>query len=1187
MKKRWKSIFPSGGNMRKMIRCMKLTLLLLTCFVLQTFAGANAQTVTIKKQNATLEEVIWELKQQTSFSFMYNDVDIASIKGITLNETKVDVEAILQKCLKNTNLEYVVLNNAIVIKLKANTLDEKKSITLKGWVYDKQKEPLPGVTIKLANTIAGTATDNKGWFSLKLPVTTGTLEFSFVGFKTAKVNFTEQTDTLRIYLEEDIQSLDETVVVAYGNTTKREMTGAVSTIKADELKGIPSSNIMNLLQGRVAGMDVSNLAGSPGGGGTVITIRGYNSFDVEQGSRSFSNPLWIVDGVPLNSFTSPVTGTNLLAEINPDMIESIQILKDASSAAIYGSRAANGVIIVTTKKGNKNQKASFSANISQTWSVLPKLPTVTIGKAERDFRFKALRNQLIAYLDTDSKAYTYPTSLKEAFQHPSSSMDWFLTAQPTGYEEALQIQDSLNPFYNNASNFFPMYYETGKITNANIQTYGGGDKFTYGIGLGYYDESGIFKGTGFNRIDLTTNINVIPVNRLNIDLRFYLSLTNRKRNTQTGESDLMIPQSEAPSVETVPGDPWTLSSLLPGKNSVVWDNVLEKLRGTKEKNRSVRGKANFKIGYDIMEGLNISTSFAADYSIHRKNYFSPSYLNSNGYSTSRGETGINLMALNETMLNYKKNFNEEHNISFLAGFSYQYDQTEYNGGYGQKSPSDKIYYVSGGFPTITEEGYGDFQKYVALQRYQSDMTEKSLISYFMRLEYNYKQKYLLSASFRGDGSSTFGKGNRWAIFPSIAGGWTFTEEKFMENLSSWLNFGKIRASWGRSGMHFDQSYLALGLLNTGGGNYFEGESILTSPSTGGLYNEKLSWEETDQYDFGLDVDFLDYRLGLTLDYYYRYTDKMLMQVPLSGNYNGYEMQWRNAGAISNEGIELLVKYEIFREQDLYWKVSVNGAKNWNQFRKSYDGQDTKKWIIGKPLNGIYTLATDGYVNQQDELPIFHNSVGVSNYLSYGYSKNTFYKPGDYKLRDTNGDGMITEDDVVYQGSALPEITGGIVSEFRWKNFDLNLSMSFQIGRHILNTIPSSSLATTFDNSMHPLLFDLKKISFWEQPGDNQADYAKLQYDQGVGMYEAAIDRNVEKVNWLKMKTLSIGYSLPQSLIHSWNIEQIRFFVSGENLFTWTNYSGLDPETVDIRDGYDWGNNYPLARKFTLGLTVKF
>lgn len=1183
MEKRWKNVFPSGGNTRKMIRCMKLTLLLLTCFVLQTFAGANAQTVTIKKQNATLEEVIWELKQQTSFTFMYNDVDIASIKGITLNETQVDVEAILQKCLKNTNLEYVVLNNAIVIKLKANTREEKKSITLRGWVYDKKKEPMPGVTVKLANTSVGTATNNKGWFSLQLPVTNGTLEFSFVGFKTQSINFTEKTDTLRITLEEDVQTLDETVVVAYGTTTRRKATGAISTVKAEELRGIPSVSIETLLQGRVAGMDVTQMSGAPGGGGTAVTIRGYNSLDVEQGRR-FSNPLWVVDGVPLNSFTSPITGTNLLSDLNPDMIESIQVLKDASSAAIYGSRAANGVIIVTTKKGKKNQDATFTVNASQTWSILPELPIVTTGRAERLLRLRSSREQFRAYIDPETNRYKYPTTLREQYDNWSQKamLDGNFDPNPYNTSNGNMFQDSLNAFYNHSTNYFPIYYVKGKVTNANIQTYGGSERMTYGIGLGYYNEEGIFRGTGFNRVDLNSSMNVTPVKRLNVDLRLNASLSNRKRGTKTGGL------GSAPSIETVPGDPYKLSSLLPGEGSVAWNSVLDAYKGTKEKNRAIRLRSNFKLGYEPIEGLNISTSLSADYSIDRRNYFQPSYLSESGYSKSIGETGINLMVLNENILSFNRTLKENHTIDFVAGLSYQYDQVEYNGGSAENSPSDKIYYAPSGMPEFKKEVYdfgggSKYEKIITFQHYQSDMQEKSLLSYFARLEYSFKERYLLSLSFRRDGSSTFGENNRWGTFPSVAAGWTFSEEPFIKEKLGWLSFGKIRASWGRSGMHFSSNYLALGVMNVGTTSY-RGNPTINPVWGDGLYNHELSWEETDQYDFGLDLDFFDYRLTFTADYYYRYTDKLLAQIALPGKHNGYEQQWRNAAAISNEGIELMVKYEIFREPDLYWKISVNGARNWNRFEKSYDGKDFGGRVIGKSLNGIYAKKTDGFINSQDEMKVFYNQQGVSYYLSANnYIKNTFYKPGDYKFVDLNGDSQVDSKDEVYIGSALPEISGGIVNEFRWKNFDLNMLLTYTIGRYTINPIVKRCLSA-FSN-YQALVVDLNKISFWEKPGDNP-DYPKFQYDQAVGLW-SPVDRDVEKVNYMKLKTLTLGYSFPKKWSKKVGMAELRVFVSGENLLTWTNYSGIDPETVDITSGEDWQQNYPLARKYTLGLTLKF
>ena len=423
----------------------------------------------------------------------------------------------------------------------------------------------------------------------------------------------------------------------------------------------------------------------------------------------------------------------------------------------------------------------------------------------------------------------------------------------------------------------------------------------------YYDESGILKGTGFNRVDMNVSLNVVPAKRLNVDMRLNGSLTNRKRGEKTEGLGY------SPSIETVPGDPMRLSTLMPGEGSEPWEAVLEKMRGTKEKNRTVRVRSSFKLGYEPVDGLNVSTSLAADYSIARRNFFQPSYLAHGGYSKSIGETGINLMVLNENLLNYRKTIKEDHNFDFVAGFSYQYDQMEYNGGHAMNSPSDKIYYAPDGLPDYgVEENHGT-QNIVPFKHYESDMQEKSLVSYFARLEYNYKKKYLFSLSFRRDGSSTFGEKHRWGTFPSVAAGWTFSEENLVKNNLEWLSFGKLRASWGRSGMHFDYPYLALGVMTNG--KPFEGNSTITSNFWDGLYNEKLSWEETDQYDFGLDLDFLDYRLGIVADYYYRYTDNLLMRVPLPKP-NSYEQQWRNAAAISNEGIELLVKYEIFRRPEL-------------------------------------------------------------------------------------------------------------------------------------------------------------------------------------------------------------------------------------------------------------------------------
>ena len=1165
-----------------------MTLLLICGFVLTLSAGVRAQDqmVTLKVEGSTFKEVIAELKRQTQLDFFYsfNEVDVNRPVSLDVKNERIDD---VLRLLLGSRFTWEYQDDIVIIKpTQADDEEEKKSVTVKGFVYDEKKQPMPGVTVQVVGTSVGTATNEKGWFFIGLPMLKGELRFSFVGYRDKGVAFTEQTanDTLRIHMEANVEELDEAVVVAYGETTRRMATGSISVVKADELQGIPATSIASLLQGRVAGLDITQMSGSPGGGGTAVVIRGYNSFDVEQGRR-FSDPLWVVDGVPLNAFDSPVTGTNLLSDINPDMIESIQVLKDASAASLYGSRAANGVIIVTTKKGAMNSKATFSANVSHTWSWVPELPTITVGKAEREARLRALANTRTAYLNDETQWWTYPTSNKEVFDQKDGSYDYFFS-HVAGMPNTLIYQDSLNTFYNNQTNFFPAYFQTGKVLNANLQAYGGGEAMSYGIGLGFYDESGVAVGTGFQRVDLNSTLNVVPVERLSVDLRMNASLITRKR----GEKSEVL--GSAPSIETVPGDPFWESSLYPGEGTEAWEATLDALRGTKEKNRSVRLRSSFKLGYEPIDGLDVTAMLAADYAIHRRNYFQPSYLDEDGFSISVGETAINLMVLNEDIVSYRRTFKEDHNLNVMAGFSYEYNQMEYNGGSAENSPSDKIYYAPWGMPDLGYVDQWGTEVAVAFQHYQSDMTEKKLISFFGRAEYNYKQKYLLTASIRWDGSSVFGKDCRWGTFPSVAAGWTFSEERLLKENVGWLSFGKLRASWGRSGKQFEAPYRALGLMVTGEFPEY-GNPTLVPDQSNGIYNNGLSWEETDQYDLGVDLDFLDYRLGVTVDYYYRYTDKLLFNSEVAGDYNYYSTQWRNAGAISNEGLEVLVKYEILRSPELYWKVSVNGARNWNRVEESIDGKDlSANFVTGKSLNNIQGFLTEGYVNNQEDVQAtFTGNEAI--YLYPDDSKYRFYTLGDRILVDVNGDGAITaDDDRVTLGSALPYVTGGLVSEFQWKNIDVNIVFSYSIGRHMVNEqrIHSLSFATDPQSNFyaHPLLLDYGNSSFWEQPGDNDATYPLLQL---MGKYQYDIgyvfDYQVEKVNYLKLRTLTVGYNLPERITERLHLAQVRVFATGENLWNWNNYSGLDPETVSIQDGLDFGENYPLARKFTLGLTVKF
>lgn len=1042
---------------------------------------------------------------------------------------------------------------------------------IKGQITDTKGTPLPGVTIRLENTSIGVASGNDGNFAISLPSPTGTLTFSFIGYRMQRAAYKSGTP-LNIRMEEEIAALDEVQVIAYGQQSKRQMTGAMSIVKADEIKDIPSSSVSNLLQGRVAGMNVVNASGAPGGGGTSVTIRGYNSLSLESGRRG-SEPLWVVDGVPMHSFTSTLTGLNTIAEIDPADIESIQVLKDAQSSSIYGSRAANGVILVTTKKGHPNQKARFKVNVSQTFSIKTFLPEQTGGNAER-IRQQALNAFATAYYDEETNTYRYPESWDEALAN-NATYGYYFGENGQGRNLSI-LQDSLNRFYNNSTNLLGYYFRPAQVTDANLQAYGGSENMTYSVGLGYYNERGALRYTGFNRLKLMTNLNIKPLAKMESNIRFYLARTGRNRASKGQDPFYGVRASDN---ETIPDVIMKASSLKP-----LDDETLKMLDKIKEENESYRLRASFDLAYEILPGLKIKTMLAADYTQQNMQLFKPSELDEYGETFSSAAIIRNLMWMNENTLSYNRTFSD-HSVSLLAGLSYQADRENSIQAMG-KGNDDQIEYIGNG-PAYNVEEYRE------LKGAESDMNEKREIGTFFRADYNYREKYLASASLRYDGSSTFGENNRWGAFPSFAVGYAFSEENFMQGLE-WLSYAKIRGSWGKSGKHFNSPYLAHGLLIRSSTTY-NGYQTIEPDWTEGLQNSKLSWEETRQWDVGLDADFLNHRIGIVFDWYRRYTDKLLSRVPIPDS--PFKYQWRNAYGIQNSGIELQIRGDIIRNDKLDWSVTFNIARNWNKLVKSNNGMDFQNpylfnniSIIGKPLNQIMAYQDNGYYMTQSQVPYTYVN-GQKQYLG---AFNQFYRPGDRVIADLDGNGVVgvnlpLQDDRKSFGSPLPVAQGGITSSLNWNGFDLNILFTYMIGRHILNAGKYASIGTTIsgkpDDMITAIYGDLSKISFWEKPGDN-SDLPANRADNGLNNFATNLGSNVERVNFLRLKTFSLGYTLPESVKKATGIN-CRVFVSGENLFTITNYSGTDPESVDLTTGIDYYNNYPLSRRLTVGLTLNF
>lgn len=437
------------------------------------------------------------------------------------------------------------------------------------------------------------------------------------------------------------------------------------------------------------------------------------------------------------------------------------------------------------------------------------------------------------------------------------------------------------------------------------------------------------------------------------------------------------------------------------------------------------------------------------------------------------------------------------------------------------------------------------------------------------------QRYLLEATIRRDGSSTFGEGNKWADFPSIAVGWAFSQESFMQRFS-WLDWGKLRFSYGSSGQIFTDEYLAHGLLKQSDLHYFNGNYGVVPY---GCISPDLKWEKTSQYDLGLDLDLFNYRLNIKFDYYYKYTDQLIQNVGLPSQVNYFVNRTENAMAVSNEGWELEILYNVFRNKEFTWRSKLNVARNWNKFEKSYNRKDFgSQFVIGRSMYQILAYKDEGFYNSDDEVPIYYNAQGLKCYLDGNWAGSVSGKVGTYKRADLDGDNLIAGGDMYPAASPVTVAHGGWINELKWKNFEMNILFNYAIGRHIVN---SKKHGSVLYGVLQPKYFDYRDIKIWTKPGDNDADYPIY------GSHIPVLDSQIENVSSLSLKQITLSYDLPSNIVKKCSLSGIRFFITGENIFYWSNYSGGNPELIDVYSGMDDGRYYPLPQKWTLGLTLNF
>lgn len=961
-----------------------------------------------------------------------------------------------------------------------------QQITVSGTVVDGNNEPLIGVNVQLKGTQSGTVTDMEGSFSISASPQ-DVLVFTYLGMATQELTVGTNR-VVRIVLSENTQDLDEFIVIGYGIQRKGDITTAVSTVGADAIADRPVIAAAQALQGKAAGVQVVQSSGKPGGD-IAVRIRGNTSL------KASNAPLYIVDGVPLES----------MATINPNDIETMSVLKDASSAAIYGSRAANGVVLITTKKGVKG-KTSVTFNSYLGFSNLSRAIEALNTKEYYD-----LMDELGFAVDRNNQNYT----------------NW--------YDET---------------------YKTGFLQNYQVSFSGATDNVNYYVSGGYQGETGIVSPADFDRISFRTNIDgkIKPWLSFNTNISF--SKTDRMNtpdNNATSKGGVILSVINTPPFLDVwdPNNPgqYQANPFEPRENPVGAASIYDK-------NTDYDFVGNLGLDFSIIEGLNFKTNFSFTLNNHQWNYFldpvKTAYgRQNNGIGQVDRTTSYNW--LNENILSYVKSFDKKHNFSALAGFTLQ----ERNWDNTWISRSD---YIRGlvstpmGLYFANQIDWGSNNK----------LAESSMVSALGRVQYDYMSKYLITVNFRADASSKFAPGHRWGYFPSVSGGWRISAEPFFEPALNVVNDLKLRAGWGITGNQSgvgDYDYLArYGLSENTETAGKPGPAYGSNPT---MYNPELTWEKTAQTNIGIDISFLQSRIIFSTEAYYKNTTDLLLLFKLPESL-GIQSPYRNAGEMTNKGLEFELNTKNFQRTNFNWDTQFNISFNKNKLTK------------------MPTVQSDGYIETNGS-DVITMREGLAMGTFWGYvSQGVDPETGDMIYWDKNDDGYITPSDRTVIGCAQPDFTYGMTNTFNYKNLTLSFFFQGSQGNDIFNASRIDTEGMSNSNNQSK-----KVLERWQRPGMVTEIPRATTSTYNI----RTSSRFVEDGSYLRLKTLTLSYSLPANFIGKIGMSSASVYATANNLFTLTKYSGFDPEVNVGGDsstvlGVDYGT-YPQNRSFIFGINLTF
>ncbi len=1101
-----------------------LQCLLTTMAVAGTSSAISAQSVyevniDLELKNVTLEEVIREISNKTTYSFAFNIPEIQEKRNrITRDFNNQSVGKVLEFLAQSYGLNFKRINQTIHVKGSDHFSRKSKAVLeilnseteISGKVMDESGQGLPGVNVLVKDTDIGTITDSGGNYRLNVPDDATVLTFSYVGYISEDVEIAGRS-VIDLSLSPDIETLSEIVVVGYGTVSKSDLTGSVSSVSSEEIVQVPVTSVARTLQGRAAGVSVNQASGQPGQG-VIIRVRGNNSIS------GGNDPLYVIDGFPVNDFGS---------DLNPEDIESIEILKDASATAIYGSRGANGVILITTKRGGT-------------------------GKAKVDYHgfygVQSLRKK-IDLLDRDS----YVEMVNEIAVNEGGSPVY-------GPGDIDNLPDN---------DWHDLVYRNAKMQSHQISVSGGSELTKYYASLNYLDQEGIIRNSGFERFNFRVNGDQ-KINE-KLDLKTSLAVSRSIFN-QTfddfadGFGAIPFTTNVMPPISPVRdsnGD-YTVFSGVPwgGTNPVGF------AENDKFRRLTTRVLGNLELKYEIIKGLNFRTSIGLSSINNTTDTYRPIGIISLGPSDGQASKSFNksISFVNENIVSYNKDI-DDHSFSALMGFTYQEDNFDGLSGSGT------------GFVTDAFEN-NLLQSANVVGRPTTSQSDAKLVSYLGRINYTFNQKYLLTLTGRYDGSSKFGSNNKYAFFPSAAFAWRISDESFFENQREISNL-KFRASIGKSGNQAIGSFQTLARLSTNGPIFGDGQNVGFVLSS--FENSDLKWETTTSTDIGIDLGLFDDRIVFTADYYIKKTKDLLFNAILPTS-SGFTSSVRNVGEIENKGFEFELTTRNFTGA-FKWTSSLNMTFNRNKVVSlGTDGLGNRieridapgaggNWFplfLGEAGQQLYGFETEG-IYQTDAEAVENGEPNKS--------------AGDYRFKDIDGNGIVNSDDQKILTDLQPDFVFGMNHDFSYKNFELSILMVGSVGNNIVNEFAKYYTAIGGNWNVTKEAWENR----WTGPGSG-GTFAKAS-SNAINTITFAPPNTlwVEDGSYLKFRDIKIAYNFQDKILDKIGVANLKLYVSGQNLITLTDYSHYDPEAAWERapvNGWDRGV-YPSTKSVTFGLKANF